>query len=189
MTADVAARARATRSATPSSASGTIADNDAAPTVSVAATDANGSEQGPDPIVFTVTRSANTNGHDRRQPDVGRHGDVRHRLHRHGVRRHALRERRELTLAAGSTGATLTVTPVNDTTVESTETVTLTLAAGTRLRGRLAVERDRLDHRQRRHAVGLGRGDRRRRAPSRRAIRSSSRSRARATRSRRSSST
>ena len=47
---------------TPSSASGTIADNDAAPTVSVAATDATGAEQGPDPIVFTITRAANLNG-------------------------------------------------------------------------------------------------------------------------------
>ena len=35
-----------------------------------------------------------------------------------------------LTLAAGATSATLTLTPVNDTAVELTETVTLTLAAG-----------------------------------------------------------
>src|SRR5262249_28519348 len=47
---------------TPASASGTIADNDVAPSVSVAATDANGSEQGPDQIVFTITRGANSNG-------------------------------------------------------------------------------------------------------------------------------
>src|SRR5262249_19182306 len=47
---------------TPASATGTIADNDVAPSISVTATDASGSEQGPDPIVFSVVRSANTNG-------------------------------------------------------------------------------------------------------------------------------
>ena len=44
----------------PASATGTIADNDAPATVSVSATDASGAETGANPIVFTVTRSANT---------------------------------------------------------------------------------------------------------------------------------
>src|SRR6185503_12181276 len=39
----------------PTSATGTIADNDAAPSFSIAATDASGSEQGSDPITFSIT--------------------------------------------------------------------------------------------------------------------------------------
>src|SRR5262249_53353217 len=46
---------------TPASASGSIADNDGTPSVSVAATDSTGGEQNQDPITFTVTRTVNPN--------------------------------------------------------------------------------------------------------------------------------
>jgi hypothetical protein len=115
----------------PSNATGAISDNDAPPTVSVAATDANGSEQGPDPIVFTVTRGANVNGQivvNLTWTGTATFGtDYTVSVSGGTLSANGL----TLTLASGSTGATLTVTPVNDTTVEATETVVLTLTSGT----------------------------------------------------------
>jgi len=116
----------------PSSASGSILDNDAS-TVSLSSTDLNGSEQGPDPIVFTVSRSGVTTG----SVTVG--------LAWSGTAKYGTDYM--VTVSAGATlggtagttltfdpnitSATLTLTPLDDTTVESTETATLTLAAGT----------------------------------------------------------
>ncbi|MFL6035274.1 MAG: Calx-beta domain-containing protein, partial [Gaiellaceae bacterium] len=118
---------------TPASASGTIADNDAAPTVSVAATDADGSEEGPNQIVFTITRGANLNGAivvNLTWAGTATFGtDYTVSVSGSGASLSA--NGLQLTLASGSTGATLTVTPVNDTTVEATETVVLTVATGT----------------------------------------------------------
>ena len=108
----------------PTSATGSIADNDASSTVSIAATDASGAEQGANPIVFTVTRSANivkqvvvnlawsgtaTFGTDYTVSVIG--GTLS-------------ADRLTLTLAAGRDDATVTMTPVDDAAVESTETVT-----------------------------------------------------------------
>ena len=68
------------------SATGSIADNDT-PVVVVAATDATGSEQLQDPIVFTVTRTVNSTCQQHGQPDVGWDSDNHGRLHAHRVRR------------------------------------------------------------------------------------------------------
>jgi len=115
--------------ATPSSATGSIVDNDNA-VVTVNATDVSGSEQGPDPIVFAVSRTGSVastiaialtwSGTAAYGTDytVAATGGT---LSANGL---------QLTLAAGATGATLTITPVDDATAESTEAVTLTLAAG-----------------------------------------------------------
>jgi hypothetical protein len=107
----------------PSSATVTIADNDSAPTlptVTVAATDANASETGADPGVFTITRTgSNTasltvnfalsgsaaNGTDYISPGSS------------------------VTIPAGNSSATVTVTPIDDSLVEGSETVVLTISA------------------------------------------------------------
>jgi hypothetical protein len=113
----------------PSSASGSIVDNDAAAVVGVTATDGSGAETGPDPIVFTVTRTGSTAAIT---INLGWSGGAAYgtdytvsagggTLSGNGL---------TLTLAAGATGATVTVTPVDDAAIESSETVVLTLASG-----------------------------------------------------------
>ena len=112
----------------PSVASGSIVDNDVG--VSVVATDGSGAEQANDPIVFTVTRTgaiasggtvnlvwggSATYGADYTVSAAGA------TLAANGL---------TLTFAPGASSATVTVTPVDDTLVEPTETVTLTVAAG-----------------------------------------------------------
>src|SRR2546423_315208 len=106
----------------PNSATVTISDNDQPPlpTVTVVANDANASEQGPNTGSFTVSRAANTstaltvnytlsgtaqNGSDYQQLGTS------------------------VTIAAGASSATVTVTPIDDSQVEGNETVVLTLAA------------------------------------------------------------
>jgi hypothetical protein len=98
--------------------------------VAVAATDATGAEQGLDPIVFTVTRSANTTT----QVVVnltwgGTAASTDYNVTVVGGTLSA--NRATLTLVAGATSATITVTPVDDNAAEATETVTLAIAAGT----------------------------------------------------------
>ncbi|MFN0317554.1 MAG: Calx-beta domain-containing protein [Burkholderiales bacterium] len=104
------------------SATVTITSDDIAPaSVSVAATDASATEAGPTTGAFTVTRTGATTaalsvnytmsgtataGSDYLSPS----GSV--------------------TIPAGAASATVTITPVNDTLLESNETVVLTLAAG-----------------------------------------------------------
>ncbi|HET9215853.1 MAG TPA: Calx-beta domain-containing protein, partial [Terriglobia bacterium] len=109
----------------------TINDDDAPPSVAVTSADAQGAEQGTDPLTFTITRTNNTStqvvvnlawsgtaslGSDYTVTATGG------TLSANGL---------QLTLASGATTATLTVTPVNDTAVELTESVTLALSAGT----------------------------------------------------------
>src|SRR6266480_2134118 len=89
------------------------------PTVRVVATDPNASEQGPDSGTFTISRTGNTsaaltvkytlagtaqNGTDYQQLGTS------------------------LTMAAGASSATVTVTPIDDTQVEGDETVVLTIS-------------------------------------------------------------
>ena len=115
----------------PNEADGTITDNDGTPSVAVVATDASGAEQGSDPIVFTVTRTVNlfrqivvtlawsgtaTLTTDYTVTVVG--GTLSS-------------NKLQLTLASGVDTATITLTPVDDSTVESTETAILTLSSGT----------------------------------------------------------
>jgi hypothetical protein len=113
------------------SASGTITDNDTPPTVTVAATDASGAEQGSDPILFTVSRTVNTFGTNAvtlawsgaavlgTDYTVTATGAT---LSANGL---------TLTFAPGSSSATITVTPIDDAAIETSEGVTLTLASGT----------------------------------------------------------
>ena len=101
------------------------------PVISVGATDASGNEYLRDPIVFTITRSGSTTGSI--TINLGWSGTAilgtdytvtatGGTLGGSGT---------TITLAAGVTSATITVTPTDDTTVESTETVTLTLNSRT----------------------------------------------------------
>ena len=107
--------------------SGLITDNDGTPTVAIAATDAVGAEQGSDPIFFTITRTGNaftapvvnltwtgtaTFGTDYTVSVTGG------TLSANGL---------QLTLTAGVTSATVTVTPIDDAASEATETVILTI--------------------------------------------------------------
>ena len=91
----------------------TIADNDV-PTVTIAATDAAASETGPDAGTFTVTRT----GVDDRVADVQYSvgGTATS-----GADYAALTG--TVTIAAGQSSATVTVTPVDDPGVEGDETV------------------------------------------------------------------
>jgi hypothetical protein len=116
---------------TPASASGSITDNDTAAVLTLTATDTSGAEQGADPIVFTLTRTTNfantlvvnltwsgtaTYGTDFTATATGG------TLSANGA---------TLTVAAGSTGATITVTPVDDAMYEGAEAVSVTVASGT----------------------------------------------------------
>jgi hypothetical protein len=111
------------------SASGTIADNDTG--VSVTVTDGIGAETGPNPIVFTVTRTGITTGTT--NVTLAWSGSATLTTdYTVGVTGAAISANRlTLTFAAGQTVATVTLTPVNDTAIEPQETVALTLAAGT----------------------------------------------------------
>ena len=116
---------------TPTFATGTIADNDT-PVIAVAATDASGAEQAQDPIVFTVTRTANTTvstvvnltwgGTATPLSDYTLTVSAGATLSADGS---------TLTLGVGVSSATITAKPVDDTAVEGAETVTLTIATGT----------------------------------------------------------
>jgi Ca2+-binding RTX toxin-like protein len=115
---------------TPSSAFGTITDNDT-PAVSAGVTDAAGAEQGSNPIVFTVTRSGNVSASA--VVNLVWSGTATLTTDYAVVASGATLSTNKLTLtfAAGASVATLTVTPVDDTALETNEGVTLTIAAGT----------------------------------------------------------
>src|SRR5262249_18374878 len=115
---------------TPTAATGTITDNDSS-VVAITATDASGSENLPDPIVFSVTRTGGlantttvavtwsgtaTRGTDYVASVTGVGGTVTFGTNQ-----------ATLIFSPGATGATITMNPVDDTTVESTETVGLAL--------------------------------------------------------------
>jgi hypothetical protein len=116
---------------TPAAATGTIADNDAPPSVSIAATDASGAEAGLDPIVFTVNRSGNPNTQivvNMAWSGVAAFG-TDYTVSVTGGTLSA--DRLQLTLASGATSAIITLTPVDNTTIEPSESVTVTLTSGT----------------------------------------------------------
>ena len=107
----------------------TIVNDDILPSVSLTAGDPNAAETGREPGVFTITRSANlsgslvvkltwggtaTNGTDYTVTAAG--GTLS-------------ADRSTITFADGASTATITVTPVDDTTAEATESATLALAA------------------------------------------------------------
>ena len=113
-----------------SSATVTIVNDDTGVLVTPAATDANGSEQGPDPLVFTVTRTGPATS--ALIVNVSWTGTAASSDYNVAVSGGTLSaDRSTLTIAAGSFVATLTITPVNDTVFEPTESVTLTVLAGT----------------------------------------------------------
>ncbi len=103
--------------------SGTVVTNPPAsglPTVTVTATDANAAESGADTGTFTVTRSAGTTTNLVVQLAVGGTATS-------GVDCTALPA--TLTILAGSTTATLTVSPLSDTSTEGSESLTVSLTA------------------------------------------------------------
>lgn len=112
----------------PSSTPGTACLNDITPpggaaiTVSIAATDANAAEAAADPGVFTITRSGATTA--ALTVNLTYSGTATN-----GTDYTALPA--TATIAAGSASATITVTPIDDSTFEGAETVVATVAAGT----------------------------------------------------------
>ena len=109
----------------------TIANDDtpSSVAVSVAATDASGSEQGPDPVVFTVSRTGSTAA--ALIVNLGWTGAATSGDYTVAVSGGTLSaDRATLTIAAGAATATLTVTPVNDIALEPSEAVTLTVLSG-----------------------------------------------------------
>ncbi|HEY6170206.1 MAG TPA: PKD domain-containing protein, partial [Verrucomicrobiae bacterium] len=107
----------------PSSATITIADNDQPPpppTVSITASDANASESGPDSGRFTISRSGDTSASLTVFYSLGGSAG-------NGADYQSLGT--SVTIAAGSSSATVTVMPIDDSQAEGSESVTLTLAA------------------------------------------------------------
>ena len=93
--------------------------------------DASGGEYGADPIVFTVTRTVNVL--DQVSVNLGWSGTAVYGTdYTVTVTGGTLSQNGQtLTLAAGAASATVTVTPVDDTSLESAESVILTLKTGT----------------------------------------------------------
>ena len=106
----------------PSSATVTIQDNDCGttPTVSIVATDNIATEAGPTTGTFTVSRTGSTAASLTVYYSVTGTSTG-------GSDRNALSG--NLSIPAGSSSATITITPINDTLVEGDETVVLTLSA------------------------------------------------------------
>jgi trimeric autotransporter adhesin len=106
----------------PNAATVTIADDAGAPaSVTVAASDANASEAGPDPGVFTITRTGSTAAALAVGFTLG--GTATNGTDYTSVGGNA-------TIPAGQASATVTITPLADALTEGNETVVLTLAAG-----------------------------------------------------------
>jgi hypothetical protein len=103
----------------PSSASVGIVSDDPRPTVTVTASDASASETGPDPGTFTVSRSGPTTVPLTVLYGVGGTAS--------GSDYEALPG--NVVIPAGSSSATITVTPIDDSLTEGNETVVATLAA------------------------------------------------------------
>lgn len=91
------------------------------PHVSVSATDGSAAEAGPDAGVWTLTRSGNTNGSI----------DVFFDFSGAAVLTddYAINNASPITIGAGATTATVTLTPVDDSTVEGLETAILSISA------------------------------------------------------------
>ncbi|HSL25388.1 MAG TPA: Calx-beta domain-containing protein [Acidimicrobiia bacterium] len=105
---------------TPSSATVNIADNDP-PVVSIAATDSSASETGPNPGTFTVSRTGSTTNALTVNYTIGGTAS-------NGSDYSLLAT--SVVIPATQSSAVVTVTPTNDAVAEPTETVILTLAAG-----------------------------------------------------------
>src|SRR2546421_685049 len=109
----------------PSSATVVIADNDQPPpekpTVTVVASDANASEQGPDTGAFTISRAGDTSGDLTVNYTMGGTAQNGTDYEQAGT---------SATIAAGASSVTITVTPKDDSQVEGDETVVLTIGAG-----------------------------------------------------------
>ncbi len=107
----------------PSSATVTIHDNDQGPpplpTVTVTASDANASESG-DTGAFTITRTGGTGSALTVNYSLGGSASNGSDYQQLG---------NSVTIAAGSSSAIVTVTPIDDSSVEGAETVVLTLSA------------------------------------------------------------
>jgi subtilisin-like proprotein convertase family protein len=101
-------------------AKGTLDQLGSAPVVDVTATDANAAEQGLDPGTFTITRSGSTSSALTVYYAIG--GSATN-----GVDYNALSG--SLTISAGATSGVVTVKPIDDTLVETSETVILTLSS------------------------------------------------------------
>src|SRR5205814_2073087 len=91
------------------------------PTVTVVASDANASEQGPDTGAFTISRAGDTSGALTVNYALG--GTAQNGTDYEQVGTSA-------TIAAGASSVTITVTPKDDSEVEGDETVVLTIGAG-----------------------------------------------------------
>ena len=117
----------------PASASGSIADNDASalqPTITVAATDAAGSETAPNTITFVITRGTVTTGAltlNLSWSGLAGYGTDYAVVASSGT---LAPDGSTLTLADGQTSATLTLTPVDDLAVEGAESVVLAIVSG-----------------------------------------------------------
>lgn len=107
----------------------TILNDDAVgtPSVTVNATDASGAETAADPIVFTFTRSGSTSSS--LAVNVAWSGSATSADYSISVAGGTL-SGSVLTFAAGSVNVAVTVTPIDDTAVEGSETVTLSAVAG-----------------------------------------------------------
>ncbi len=92
------------------------------PSVTVAASDATGSETGPDSGTFTVTLSAAATSALTVNFTLGGTADSGD---------YNASATASVTIAAGATTGTITITPIDDSTAENDETVILTLASGT----------------------------------------------------------
>src|SRR5205814_2968745 len=91
------------------------------PTVTVVATDPNASEQGPDSGTFTISRTGDTSAALTVNYTLGGTAQNGTDYEQLGT---------SVTMAAGASSATVTVTPIDDTQVEGNETVVLTISAG-----------------------------------------------------------
>jgi hypothetical protein len=108
----------------------TITNDDAQPVLTVTASDDAGAEAANDPITFLITRSANLTGAITVTLQwsgaalLGSDFTV-------SATGGTLTNGTRLALADGVASATLTVRPINDTAIEPTESVILTVASGT----------------------------------------------------------
>ena len=101
-------------------ATGTIADDDVLPVVSINATDSNAAEAGPDAGTFTVSRSGSTAGALTVNFGIG--GAATNGTDYQNIAA-------SVTIANGQSNATVTITPIDDALSEGSESVVLTLSA------------------------------------------------------------
>ena len=111
----------------------TITNDDAPPsqpTFSLSATDASAAEAGSNTGTFTITRSANLTGTIVVNLTWGGSATFNSDYKVTAAGGTLSADRSTITMAGGIASATITITPIDDTLVEPTESVTLALAAG-----------------------------------------------------------